>query len=150
MVTRPSDPDSSDGKSPEGDSATRRFDEIASMKALLVKKLKAMLRSKADDHFLIITAGDYYVQYIRGEPGAIYGEAVGGDHLPGGKAKHGDYDLSLRNLGFAVSEMGGQNFSRTYILKNVDPADIIDEAIHIFETVYRVDDAAPVSFELNA
>jgi len=108
--------------------------------------LQRITREGGDGNFLIVSAGDYYVQFY-GEPGerTIGCEAVSNTYLSGKRELRLDQINELKGRGFVLDG----NFSRQYNLDEVDEYQLAQMTVGILQRVYGVPADTLVQIELN-
>jgi hypothetical protein len=102
-----------------------------------------------DGNFLIVAAGDVYVQFAgeKGKP-EIDAEAVGAEYLakPGLQSAQVD---TLRKLGYELAE-GDANYSRKFAMRTRDDAQAVARTgLDILQRVYGVRRGATLELQLT-
>lgn len=114
-----------------------------------VKNLKQMYTKGGEDNFLVVQAGDAYLQFAGGKKAdAFVWEAVSNENLPAGKKLTPDQEKALVARGFEPEE--GLNFSQLVEIAGTKTLEqLAKDSIAIFQEVYGVAGDAALEFELN-
>lgn len=107
--------------------------------------LRRITSEGGDGNFVIVTAGEYYVQFA-GEPGAdeVHMEAVGNEYLEGDLALDEEQERALTEMGFTVESPGNWTMDLP-----VDPDNLRElaaTAVAVLRDIYGVN---PVGIELT-
>jgi type III secretion system-like peptide-binding chaperone len=116
----------------------------------IARGLQELTAAGGDSNFMIISAGDFYVQFS-GSRGSsqVHGEAVSNDYL---KSKHRlppEKIDELEKLHFDLVDSPG-NFTRDFEVANSDQAsDVARLALDILEKIYGCPRTSPIEIELT-
>ena len=130
---------------------------IESYKESLSELLTDLKQSKLEDQFLIIEAGDYYIQYIQAErTGEIYCEVIGDEYLKAKNIHVKDISKALVALGFVLPHQengfidgGVANYSKKYTGVDAKNLKIIEEMVYIFNSVFRLKSGTEIKYQKN-
>ncbi len=108
--------------------------------------LQRMTREGGDGNFVIVSAGDYYVQFY-GQPGdrTVGCEAVSNAYLSGKRELRLDQINELKRRGFVLDG----NFLREFNLDDSDEYQLAQMTVELLQRVYEVAADAMVRVELN-
>jgi hypothetical protein len=115
----------------------------------LRESLNELLNSE-DGSFLIVSSGDYYVQFIVEEPN-LYCEAVSNQFIPKRYQLSTAEAAAIVSLGFLAPTGEGQNFSRGYLLSDAlrDVRSIAGSAIRVFRDAYHISSDVELEYRLT-
>jgi hypothetical protein len=115
-----------------------------------LEHLDRLMNEAGQDSYLIVEAGDVYVQFTPGREGkGVYCEAVSNEFLPPARQLTEEQIARLEELGFEPPN-GTPNFSRSHAAAG--PEDLRDLArlmLTVLSEVYGCDPRAMVKFNLT-
>jgi hypothetical protein len=110
-----------------------------------------LTREGGPGNFLVIEAGDVYVQFA-GEPGSplVRCESISNQYLPDKLKIFPEAIEKLKKLGFDLGGDEIENFSRTYEVSTEDQArELAQSTLRILAEIYGVTPAAEVDITLS-
>ena len=116
----------------------------------LVNDLRKILKAGKESTFLVVSAGDVYMQFLA-MPGReeIYCEAVSNEFLPGKSRLSDSAVKQLREFGFAEPS-GSPNFARVFVLAgDKDLTALARLTFLILSDIYGVAPDAELQFNLT-
>ena len=120
--------------------------------AAITAQLKELI-PMGEDGFLIVQAGDYYVQFmvLKGARNLIV-DAVSNNYLPAKKQLGAEAGAALVGFGFESPKIDADNFTMPYVLTGGDDnfSYLAVLALAVLYDVYHVSEDAPLSFELDS
>jgi hypothetical protein len=126
--------------------ADRRPDDVAK----IVDQLKQITAKARGDRFLIVSAGDVFVQFLALEgPDSLVIEAISNYYLPADRQLGRAEIDALQGLGFELPLEENFNFSMDYtVTGDADLALAAAIALAALD-IYHCPEDAPLSFEIN-
>ena len=124
----------------------------------MIEKLKELYNTDVKDHFLIIEIDSLYIQFVcdRNRE-SIYSEAIGPKYIKNKAFNFKEVTSNFRKIGFTepnmpneLTEIGSENYNKSYNLTETSFENIIDEAIYIFEKIYDLKGSFEILYELYA
>ena len=120
--------------------------------AQILEQFKVLMKI-GEDGFLIVQAGDYYVQFmvLKGARNLIV-DAVSNNYLPAKKQLGAEAGAALVGFGFESPKIDADNFTMPYVLTGGDDnfSYLAVLALAVLYDVYHVSEDAPLSFELDS
>jgi hypothetical protein len=117
----------------------------------LVGELRNLLAKAGDNSFLVVNAGDPWVQFMAlPQRRAFTFEAVGNEYLPKKLQLDAERSAALVALGFETPEQTGVNFSMDRSIGGDGDFDTLAAlAILVLFEIYRCPIETPLTYELN-
>jgi hypothetical protein len=111
--------------------------------------LVTLMDEEPNQGFVIASVGDYYVQYLTPESGALISEAVSNCFLKGKAEISPDSEKLLETMGFNTPEDNSSNFKRTDAITEPDKdlSRIARLSVDVLSYVYGVGERSNVTIE---